>query len=157
MWRDRALGHLCHERPEVRKLLIWLEKQTSGWGSLGLHSAASQFGMPDADSVDYVFFEAIKYIIADSLLGWARSCDEHGAELWRRLQVEWGGSAPKLRHAKARKFQDPKRCPNIMVLWEAWPTWERLGYEIRILNAVVRWTDSGLTYEADPWHVEILA
>ena len=28
VWRDRALGHLCRDRPDVRKLLVWAESQS---------------------------------------------------------------------------------------------------------------------------------
>ena len=81
--------------------------------------------------VDYCLFEGIKYIIADSLLTRARACDGRGIELWRRLHCEWEGSAPRLKQAKARKYQDPARCTSTAVLWEAFPEWERLGEEIK--------------------------
>jgi hypothetical protein len=80
---------------------------------------------------DCVLFEAVKHIIADSLLTRARACDGRGTELWRRLHCEWQGSAPQLKHAKARKYQEPARCATVAGLWEALPEWERLGEEVR--------------------------
>ncbi len=50
--------------------------------------------------------------------------------MWRRLCVEWEGTAPQLRHAKARRYQDPVRSKTVLALWEALPAWERLGEEI---------------------------
>ena len=47
------------------------------------------------------------------------------------MHSEWEGSAPQLKHAKARKYQDPVRCPGIAALWEALPEWERLGEEVK--------------------------
>ena len=29
-WRDRALGHLAKDRPDVRRLLLWAERLTGG-------------------------------------------------------------------------------------------------------------------------------
>jgi hypothetical protein len=131
IWRDRALGHLSRDRPDVKRLLVWGEKQSAETLAVELGTAAHSFGLLDLASVDYALFEGIKHIVADTLLGRARSCEERGIELWRRLHVEWEGTAPQLRHAKARKYQDPDRCKNVLVLWEALPAWEHLGEEIK--------------------------
>ena len=131
VWRDRALGHLCRDRPDVRKLLVWAESQSKEELGGNLAPGAEQAGMSDTERVDYCLFEGIKYIIADSLLTHARACDGRGIELWRRLHCEWEGSAPQLKHAKARKYQDPARCTSTAALWEALPEWERLGEEIK--------------------------
>ena len=32
--------------------------------------------------------------------------------------------------AKAKRFQDPAKCPNILALWEVLPAWEQLGAEV---------------------------
>ena len=37
-WRDRALGHLAKDRPDVRRLLLWAERQSGApeiicWGT----------------------------------------------------------------------------------------------------------------------------
>ena len=131
VWHDRALGHLSRERPDVRKLLIWAEGQTEEMLAANAGVMAEQLGVPDAELVDNLLFEGIKYVIHDSLLTRARACNSSGLELWRRLHSEWEGSAPQLKHAKARKYQDPVRCPGIAALWEALPEWERLGEEVK--------------------------
>ena len=81
--------------------------------------------------VDYTLFEGLKFTLADSLLSRARVCEGHGIELWRRLHCEWEGSAHQLKHAKARKYQDPDRCSTTAALREALPEWERLGEDIK--------------------------
>ena len=131
VWHDRALGHLSRERPDVRKLLIWAESQTEEMLVANVVAKAEQLGTQDAELVDDLLFEGIKYVIHDSLLTRARACNSSGLELWRRLHSEWEGSAPQLKHAKARKYQDPVRCPGIAALWEALPEWERLGEEVK--------------------------
>jgi hypothetical protein len=72
VWRDRALGHLCRDRPDVRKLLVWAESQSKEELEGNLAQVAAQAGMSDAEMVDYCICEGIKYIIADSLLTRAR-------------------------------------------------------------------------------------
>ena len=130
--RDRALGHLCRDRPDVRRLLVWAEGRTKEeLEGGGLEAAAAHAGVSDAELVNYTLFEGIKYTLTDSLLTRARACDGQGVELWRRLHSEWQGSAPQLKHAKVRKFQDPARCKSAADLWEALPEWERLGEEVR--------------------------
>ena len=131
VWHDRALGHLSSGRPDVRKLLLWAESQTREELEAKMESEAEQLGMHDAELVDTLLFEGIKCVIHDSLLTRARACNSSGLELWRRLHSEWEGSAPQLKHAKARKFQDPVRCSSVAGLWEALPEWERLGEEVR--------------------------
>ena len=131
VWHDRALGHLCGGRPDVRKLLLWAEKQTEATLEEDIHAEAMKLGVHDYEMVDCVLFEAVKHIIAVSLLTRARACDGRGTELCRRLHCEWQGSAPQLKHAKARKYQEPARCATVAGLWEALPEWERLGEEVR--------------------------
>ena len=130
VWRDRALGYLCRESPDVRKLLVWAEAQTKEGLAAGMEDAAAEFGIADVGKIDYVLFEGIKLVVSDILLTRARACEGHGVELWRRLHSEWKGSAPQLKHANARRFQDPARCTSVAGLWEALPAWERLGEEV---------------------------
>ena len=90
-WRDRALGFLCRESPDVRRLLVWAEAQTKEGLESGMEDAAAEFGVVDVDKVDYVLFEGIKHVVSDLLLTRARACEGHGVELWRRLHCEWRG------------------------------------------------------------------
>ena len=41
-----------------------------------------------------------------------------------------GGLCPQVRHAKAKRYQDPDRCANMVQLWEALPKWLQLGSEL---------------------------
>jgi hypothetical protein len=131
-WRERALGFLTTDRPDVRKLLLWAERQP---GTITeddeVRGARETLMMEDVDRVSYVIFEAVKSIMTDALLARARACGEgRGLELWRRLHSEWRGSAPQVIAAKARRYQDPARCSDIKKLWEALPVWEQLGNEV---------------------------
>jgi hypothetical protein len=128
-WRDRALGHLAKNRPDVRRLLLWAEKQTVPIDENGERAGAAETGV--MDEVGYVLFEGIKHLISDNLLSRARLCgDGRGLELWRRLHSEWQGAAPQVVAAKAKRFQDPAKCSNVLALWEALPAWEQLGAEV---------------------------
>ena len=131
-WHDRALGHLAKNRPDIRRLLLWAERQTGMIDEAAEKVGAGENGIFEvAGEVSYTLFEAIKYIISDNLLARARACgDGRGLELWRRLHSEWEGAAPQVVAAKARHFQDPSRCGTILQLWEALPTWEQLGVEV---------------------------
>jgi hypothetical protein len=131
-WRERALGFLTTDRPDVRRLLLWAERQGGPIAEAEeIRGARETMMMEDVDRVSYVVFEALKSIMTDALLGRARACGEgRGLELWRRLHSEWRGSAPQVVAAKARRFQDPPRCSDIKKLWEALPTWEQLGSEV---------------------------
>jgi hypothetical protein len=133
-WRERALGFLTTDRPDVRKLLLWAEKQSGPITEAEeVRGARETLMMEDVDRVSYVVFEAVKTIMTDALLGRARACGEgRGLELWRRLHSEWRGSAPQVVAAKARRFQDPTRCGDVKKLWEALPTWEQLGNEVML-------------------------
>ena len=133
-WRDRALGHLCKDRPDVLKLLLWAEKEDAEITQSGFRTAAAQLrlqeGAEGADHVVYVLFGAMKYLLADTLLSRSRTCEGNGLELWRTLYLEWQGCAPQVRHAKARNFQDPDRCTSVGQLWEALPRWLQLGADL---------------------------
>jgi hypothetical protein len=131
-WRERALGFLTTDRPDVRRLLVWAERQTGPITENDeARGAREAFMMEDVDRVSYVVFEAVKSIMTDALLARARACGEgRGLELWRRLHSEWRGSAPQVIAAKARRYQDPARCHDMKKLWEALPVWEQLGNEV---------------------------
>jgi hypothetical protein len=132
IWKDRALVFLSRERPDIRRLLTWAETQGKEGLEADLAAQAAQLGIGDIDAVEFVLHDGVKMIIQDSLLGRARNCIERGCELWRALCAEWSGAAPQLKHAKARRYQDPARCKDISELWSKLPAWERLGEEIKL-------------------------
>ncbi len=131
-WRDRTLG-LAADRRDIRRLLLWVEKQPPTVDAVGEQAGAAETGLSqgEIEHVSYVIFEAIRAIMSDSLLSRARACgDGRGLELRRRLHADWKGSAPQVVAAKEREFQDSMRCATIHQLWEALPRWEQLGSEV---------------------------
>jgi hypothetical protein len=133
-WRERALGYLAADRPDVRRLLLWAEKQgTQIDENLEKRGAAEARVAEDVEYISYIVFEAVKGIMSDGLLTRARTCgDGRGLELWRKLHAEWRGSAPQVIAAKARRYQDPERCASVQQLWDALPVWEALGSEVAL-------------------------
>jgi len=132
VWHDRALGHLAKDRMDVRKLLLWAERQTKSIGPDEEAEGAREAGLEESVGlVSFALYEGVKHIIADTLLPRARACgDGRGLELWRKLHVEWEGAAPQVVASKASRFQDPTRCSTEMKLWEELPKWEQLGAEV---------------------------
>jgi hypothetical protein len=137
VWKDRAVTHLSKERPDVRSLLTWAEKQSQGELAANLGAAATRFGVTDLEAVEYALHDGIKAILLDSLLVRARNCVGRGTELWRALSAEWSGAAPQLRDARARSFQEPTRCKDTHELWSKLPAWERLGEEVALSDLVL--------------------
>ena len=131
-WRDRAMDHLAKERPDIRRLLAWAEKENKAITREDEARGAQKEGVfENIADVSYVLFGAIKHIIHDNLLCRARVCgDGNGLELWRKLHSEWEGAAPQVITAKAKRFQDPVKCTTVLQLWERLPYWEQLGAEI---------------------------
>ena len=161
-WRERALGYLAAERPDIRKLLIWAESQNPTIGATEEKKGAASVGVHgDICHISYVILESLKMIMSDSLLSRARACDNgRGLELWRKLYAEWRGSAPQVMAAKAREFQDPQRCQLMQQLcvWGrggrgrgggregggALPSWKQLGSEVLMGGYVVpEWVSTG--------------
>ena len=132
IWKDRALGFLTRERPDIRKLLMWAETQSKDSLEAELTAHAARLGVADLPTVECAIHDGIKVSILDSLLGRARNCLERGCELWRSLCAEWSGAAPQLKQAKARQFQEPARRKDISDLWSRLPAWERLGEEVQL-------------------------
>jgi hypothetical protein len=132
IWKDRALMFLSRDRPDVRRLLLWAETQSKEGLAAALHTQAAGLGIVDLTSVEFALHDGIKLVIRDGLLGRARCCVELGCELWRSLCAEWSGAAPQLKHAKARRFQDPARCKDTSDLWHKLPMWERLGEDVKL-------------------------
>ena len=67
-------------RPDVRRLLLWAEKQTPAIDEGAQKEAAHEVGLEGDDgvkSVSYDLFEAVKSIIDDSLLSRARACGDN--------------------------------------------------------------------------------
>ncbi len=137
VWKDRATTYLSKDRPDVRALLTWAEKQSQGELDANLGAAATRFGVEDLTIVEYAIHDGIKNILLDSLLTRARSCVGRGCELWRALSAEWSGAAPQLRDAKARSYQEPGRCKDTQELWSKLASWERLGEEVALSNLVI--------------------
>ncbi len=132
VWKDRAQMFLSNARPDVRRLLAWAEAQSKDSLEAGIVTQADLYGVADLAAAEFAVHDGIKVIIQDSLLGRARNCVEHGFELWRSLTAEWSGAAPQLKHAKARRYQEPTRCRDIGELWSRLPSWERLGEEVKL-------------------------
>jgi hypothetical protein len=137
IWKDRALMFLSRDRPDVRKLLTWAEKQTKETLQDGLAQQAAHLGIFDLASVDYALHDGIKTTLMDTLLGRARNCVERGCELWRALCAEWSGAAPQLQMAKAVRYQQPPTCKSMQELWTMLPAWERLGEEVAATGFVI--------------------
>jgi hypothetical protein len=58
-WRERALGHLSMDRPDVRKLLLWAETRTLVIDDKEEKTGAAAVGLrDDPEHVSYVLFEA---------------------------------------------------------------------------------------------------
>lgn len=136
-WRDRELGHLTKDRSDIHQLLQWVVRQATPIVQGQLVEQAQTLEILDIDHVSYVLFEAIKHIIADSLLGRARLCDQQGFELWRRLRAEWEEASDLVLGAKAKRYQDPLRCASLLQLWDAVPNWEQLGNELELGKLVL--------------------
>jgi hypothetical protein len=132
VWKDRATMFLSRERPDVRRLLTWAESQSKEGLAAALLTQAGSLGIADLPSVEFALHDGIKLIIRDGLLGRARNCVELGCELWRSLCAEWSGAAPQLKHAKARRFQEPAKCKDTSELWAKLPAWERLGEDVKL-------------------------
>jgi hypothetical protein len=132
VWRDRAMTHLSKERPDVRALLMWAEKQSKDQLEAALGEHAARLGVVDLAAVEYAVHDGIKAIIFDTLLGRARNCVGRGCELWRALVAEWHGAAPQLRDAKARRYLEPPKCKDTNELWSQLSAWERLGEEVML-------------------------
>ncbi len=130
VWKDRAMMFLSRDRPDVRKLLCWAEKQSQEALQANLVAQAAAFNVHDLANVEYALHDGIKMTLQDTLLGRARGCIERGCELWRVLCAEWSGAAPQLLAAKARRFMTPPTCKNVQELWSKLPAWERLGEEV---------------------------
>ena len=107
--RDRALGYLPAERPDIRKLLPWGESQNPTIGTTEEKKGATSAGAyGDICHIRYVLFESLTLIMSNSLWTRARACEDGRglAENSMRSGVE---ARPQIIAAKARKFQDPQR------------------------------------------------
>ena len=135
VWRERALGHLCKDRPDVRRWLLWAEQQheevDAALEIAGAREVQLDEGPDQASTVSYSIFEAIKINIYDTLLPKAKSCGEgHGLELWRQMRLGWSGTFDQIRGLKSQRYLEPPRCQTITALWQALPAWKSLGAEL---------------------------
>ena len=131
VWRERALGYLGKDRSDIRDLLVWAEKQSGEVDSVVLQAKFAELRIPEQQSrVDYALHTAIKFILDDQILDRARFVDGRGVELWRKLHIEWKGTASAVTKAKAMRYQDPIRCSKTEDLWTELPKWVQLGAEL---------------------------
>ena len=80
-------------------------------------AGARECGVSDGVAgISYTLFEGIKFILNDSMLGRARTCDGRGLELWRKLRAEWMGSSALVVTAKAQRYMEPARCSSVAQL-----------------------------------------
>ena len=127
----RALGMLSGNRTDVRRLLDWAEPKKAPIDAAMAQQGAEQVGLTDdVGTVSYILFEAMKQMLADSMLNRARTCGDNGLELWRALAAEYKGSSDQVLAAKAQSYQYPPRCATLAKLWEELPRWEQTGHEM---------------------------
>ena len=136
IWRDRAMGQLAKDRPDIKDLLLWAEREVSeitrSREEDGVRYKGLAEGISETARVSGVFFEGIKYIGADSLLSRARNCEGHGLELWRMLRTSWLGQTSQVRSAKSKQYQEPERCADKLELFNKLPAWKSRGAEIQV-------------------------
>ena len=130
-WQYRAIGMLSGNRTDVRRLLEWAELKKAPIDTAMAQQGAEQVGLTDdVGTVSYILFEAMKQMLADSMLNRARTCGDNGLELWRALAAEYKGSSDQVLAAKAQSYQYPPRCATLAKLWEELPRWEQTGHEM---------------------------
>ena len=104
-WRDRALGFLTRDRPDVKQLLRWAEEQEEEIGEEAEKRGAEKYfaeGAAGATSVANTLFEGIKHTVDNSLLQKGRDAGEgRGLEFWRKLHFTWLGLKEQVLAAKA--------------------------------------------------------
>jgi hypothetical protein len=108
-WRDRTLGLHSANRPDVRKLLLWAEKQAPAISSVEEQKGTAEANLrDDVEHVSYVIFETANMIMSHSLLSRTRTCgDGRGLEVWRQLQAECRGSAPQVCRRESVQIRRP--------------------------------------------------
>jgi hypothetical protein len=99
-WRQRALDYLSRDRDgfirsDVRRLLLWAEKQPDEIGQGAAQAGAAAVGLPEpVAQVSDALYPAISGIVADAVMQRSERCQgDSGIGLWRRLYMEWRGSA----------------------------------------------------------------
>jgi hypothetical protein len=65
-WRERALGYLAADRPDVRRLLLLAEKRDDAYRRECGKAGAAEARM--TEDAEHVVFEAVKGILTDALL-----------------------------------------------------------------------------------------
>ena len=110
------------------RLMLWAERRKNPITAEEEEEGARECGIVEGVAgISYTMFEGIKFVITDSMLGRARTCEGPGLELWRKLRAEWMGSSTQVVTAKMHRFMKPARCSSVAQLWEALPLWEKLG------------------------------
>ena len=99
-WRQRALGYLSRDRDgfirsDVRRLLLWADKQLDEIGQAAAQAGAAAVGLLEpVAQVSDALYPAIRGIVADAVMQRSERCQgDSGIELWRRLYMEWRGRA----------------------------------------------------------------
>ena len=130
-WQYLAIGMLSGNRTDVRRLFEWAELNKALIDAAMAQQGAEQVGLTDdVGTVSYILFEAMKQMLADSMLNRARTCGDNGLQLWRALAAEYKGSSDQVLAAKAQSYQYPPRCATLAKLWEELPRWEQTGHEM---------------------------
>ena len=109
-WRQRALDYLSRDRDgfirsDVRRLLLWAEKQLDEIGQVAAQVGAFGVGLLEpAAQVSDALYPAIRGIVANAVMQRSERCQgDSGIELWRRLYMEWrGGGGPRRRSPWSR-------------------------------------------------------
>ena len=87
VWRERAMGFLAKDRPDVHSLLEWAEKQEEELTEDATEEVMRRLEVhEDQATINYVLHGAIKLSIGDSLLGRAIATAKpfpRGLALWR--------------------------------------------------------------------------
>ena len=133
-WRDRALGFLTRDRPDVKKLLRWAEEQEEEIDEEAEKKGADIHlfeGAAGITEVTNTLYDGIKHTVDNSLLQKGRDAGEgRGLEFWRKLHLTWLGLKEQVLATKVLSFTEPPRCGSMTLLWEALPAWKRLGEEL---------------------------
>jgi hypothetical protein len=71
-----ALGYLAADRPDIRRLLSWAEKQgvPIDEAKEKRGTAEARANIEDVEYISYIRFEAVKGIMSDALLTRAKIC-----------------------------------------------------------------------------------
>ena len=161
-WRQRALDYLTRDRDgynrgDVRRLLLWVEKQSEEVTAAAAQAGAAAVGLEEpVTQIADALYPAIRGIVADTVMQRSERCqNDSGLELWRRLYMEWRGAAPQITMIQAEQFQAPTRAPNMTALWGHLERWLTLGAEVESSGyAVPEWVKTSAILRLLPKELE---